>query len=271
MKAFLTAVILCLALAGCKEEPKDFRRYVKPRVAETTDHFLQALIGGEVNNAAKLLIPDLHNAEGSAMLSKAVEVLKRSPVISPPPYEIVLYNMTGEVFGAHHEVTYQIQREKAWVLVHIGVDDIYGRFNGVTDIDFRYIPLPLSELHAFSFKGKPWKHYAVLAVCAVISMVVAVSFILLLRTKTRKRWIWWVWCFFIFIGFVRASFNWTSGQMVFYPTGGPGHQVLYHLGWVVNVEHNSPYEPWYIQFMLPVGALAFLWRRKSLMARAEEQ
>src|SRR5690606_17902655 len=98
----------------------------------------------------------LQNDNGKALVKKAIEAFKTSPVTSNPPYQVVLYNIAGEIYGSHHEVTYQMQREQGWLLVHVGVDDVYKKFFGVTNIEFRYIPMPLQELNALSLKGKPW-------------------------------------------------------------------------------------------------------------------
>lgn len=266
----LLSIAVFFLCGGCKGDVH-YREYIPDRVIMVMDNFLNDLVVGNGAEAEKAFVPDLRNSKGEKMVADAIQALKTSPILSTTPYEVVLYDVNGEVFGMHHEVTYQIQRQNGWVLAHIGVDEVSGRFIGVTAMDLRYLPMSLQELHAFTFKGKPWRHYAVLAVCAVNILLVGISLILLCCTKTEKPWIRWAWLFLIFIGFIRASFNWTSGEVIFYPTGGAGEQMLYHLGWVVNVVHYSPYEPWYIQCMVPIGALVFLWRRKALIAQAEEK
>lgn len=267
---FLLCIALLLLLSGCKDE-SNYRNAIPQPVLRTTDGFLDNLIQGNAEPATKVLIPELRNKEGEKLVSDGIAAFKTSPILSSSPYEIVLYGINGEIFGSHYEITYQMERKNGWLLVHVGLDDVKGQFLGITSLDFRYIPISLQELHAFTFVNKPWKHYAVLAVCGGIIALVAVSFVLLLRTKTEKPWIRWAWGFLILIGMVRVTFNWTSGEFALYPTGGVGDQVLYHMGFVVNIIHYSPYEPWYIQFLLPVGAIVFLWRRKALIAMAERQ
>lgn len=266
----LIIIAMLLMLTGCGGEEGDFRSSVAKPVLKTTDKMLDALLAGDEEKAQKLLIPELKKANGLLLIKDTIEKLQVSPAISVPPHEVVSYAVRGEVYGSHHDLAYQIQREQGWVLVYFEVDEVYKRFYGITAIEYRFLPSPLQEINAFTFEGKPWLHYAALTCCAVLALVVLVSLILLLRTKTKKPWIWWFWCFFICIGFVRISFNWTSGQFSFDPVGGIGVQILHHLGWVINVIHESRYEPWYIQGMFPLGAVLFLWRRKSLQQRAEE-
>lgn len=75
-----------------------------------------------------------------------------------------------------------------------------------------------------------------------------------LRTRIAKRK--WLWMIFIALGFVQFTFNWTTGGLGVQPVS----MLLFGAGFV----RAGPYGPLILQLAIPVGAIVFLAKRRSL-------
>jgi hypothetical protein len=86
-------------------------------------------------------------------------------------------------------------------------------------------------------------------------IVAIVMLVLVLRTTVPRRK--WLWILAVLVGVGRVSFNWTTGEIGLQPF----QALLLGAAW---------FQPFYGPLILsaspPLGALAFLWRRRQWRA-----
>jgi hypothetical protein len=154
-----------------------------------------------------------------------------------------------------YNITYELQYPRAWqvanlVLVKEG-DGILLKGFHVNDLADS-----LAVLNRFTFKGKTTLHYVFFALTVLYLVVVAGSFVVCLLTKKfLKKWLWAV---ISLLGIVEFSFNWTTGAWAVRPVS---------IGLKISTFVSPfPYMPSVLVFYLPVGAIIFLLKRRSLTA-----
>ena len=133
--------------------------------------------------------------------------------------------------------------------------------NGVkTIVGFHVYPeaLALERQNAFTLVGKPASAYIVLCAALVAALFTVYTLVLCIRTRLRGRRKW-LWVLFIVIGFGKFAVNWTTGQWSF----SPASVLLFSASAFAPI-----YGPWTIVASVPLGAIVFLLRRKSLSAPA---
>jgi hypothetical protein len=142
-----------------------------------------------------------------------------------------------------------------WVVASASLSGEPGEFR-IVAFNVEPLPAPLSELNAFTLKGKSAAHYIFLLLPAADCVISIYAFVRCLRTKRLRRK--WLWALFTLVGVVAFSINWTSGAVYVEPLRfsilGAGYM---RNGWL---------GPWVISFYIPVGALAFLWKQRIATA-----
>lgn len=112
----------------------------------------------------------------------------------------------------------------------------------------------LQEINRFTLEGKSAVHYAVLALAVALPIFTLVVLVLCVRTPMR-RWRKALWIVAILLGVTTLSLDWTTGALLWQPLrfliGSAGFGKL-------------PLAPAILQISLPLGAIVFLFRRRSL-------
>ena len=123
-------------------------------------------------------------------------------------------------------------------------------------VGFHVIPeaLSLERQNAFTLADKPAIAYAILCTAVIVALFTLYALVLCSLTRfVRGRK--WLWIPFICVGFGKLAVNWTTGQW--------GFSLLSVQ--IFSVSASAPlYGPWTIAVALPLGAILFLLRRKSL-------
>jgi hypothetical protein len=87
------------------------------------------------------------------------------------------------------------------------------------------------------------------------------TLVLVLRTAVPRRR--WLWAIAVLIGIGKLSFNWSTGQV----SVGLLQVTLLGSGFV----KPAPFGLLTLMTSLPVGAIAFLWKRRSWLAPVRSQ
>ncbi len=153
--------------------------------------------------------------------------------------------------SANVAIEYTYQGPK-WVVASASLSGEPGQFR-IVAFNVEALPAPLSELNAFTLKGKSALHYLFLLLPAAACAISIYAFVRCIRTKGLKRK--WLWALFTLFGFVAFSLNWTNGAVFVNPLHFNFLSAAYmRNGWL---------GPWVVSFSTPVGALVFLWKQRT--------
>jgi hypothetical protein len=142
-----------------------------------------------------------------------------------------------------------------WLLINVATSE---KGSKKTIVGFNVVPetQSLADQNRFRLGKKSVAHYSVLAAALGAVSVTLISLIACIRTKLRTRK--WPWVLFILIGIGNLSINWTTGQITVMP-------VVFLL---FSAAAAAPlYGPWTVSVGIPIGAILFLYRRKTLAQR----
>jgi len=114
----------------------------------------------------------------------------------------------------------------------------------------------LKEINKFTFIGKSIRHYIVFGLALAIPIFILYVLVLCIRTPIVKRK--WLWLLFVALGFVQLSLNWSDGSYSIQPIS----VALLGSGFFI----AGPYAPVILNVAFPLGAVIFLFRRRSLLA-----
>jgi len=153
---------------------------------------------------------------------------------------------------SYRDASYEIEFSKGWVLAQF-------RFyrNGATCSvqSFQLTPLTksLESAHAFTLTGKSTVQYAFLFMVIMEPLFMLATLIACIRTRLKRKPLW---CLLVLVGVMRFSMNWTTGQM------GWQQMSVALLG--SSGLRAGPAAPWVLSFSVPMGAILFLLKRRSL-------
>lgn len=128
-----------------------------------------------------------------------------------------------------------------------------------------------STFNAFTFEGKGWVHYLMFGLLISIPVfMIATAALCFFEKRVRHRW---VWIPFILVGLWGVTFNWTTGaiQSEIIKVSSQGIFINFfkvHLlgaGFVT----MGYFQPWILSIGSPVGAVAYLIRRRLFKPPAE--
>jgi hypothetical protein len=157
-----------------------------------------------------------------------------------------------------YDLTFEYEYSIAWLLTNVVLQKRNGQTN-VLGLHVTPMKQSLKELNRFTFEGKGAFHYLVFALTVGIPLFIVFALVLCVRTPIGKRK--WRWLLFVTFGFVQFSFNWTDGSYAIQPITF----AIFGAGFF----RAGPYAPFVLTVALPVGAIVFLLRRRSLAARSE--
>jgi hypothetical protein len=155
-------------------------------------------------------------------------------------------------------ITYEYQYPDQWLLVNVAMKK-QGGVSTLVGLNVKPLKDSLENINRFHLGGKSALQYAVLAFAVLAPLLSLYALILCVRTKMpRNKWLWII---FILFGLGGFSVNWTTGDWHFQPI----NFQLFSAG-----TFAPPYGAWTITVALPLGAIWFLLRRKSLTAPSGE-
>jgi len=143
-----------------------------------------------------------------------------------------------------------------WLLAQVLLET-EGNRASIGHIDVGVIAKPIEEVNAFTLKGKTGFQYLFLLLTVATEAFSFYAFVRCLRTRPLRRK--WIWAIIALLGICKLTVNWTTGLTLFTPIAFSLPPALFSF---------SAYGPWMVHLHLPLGAVIFLLRRKSLIAAA---
>jgi hypothetical protein len=199
------------------------------------------------------MAPELRKDATPEMMGKLFAAV---PSGEPMESTVVGYHQSGSPGVTDTTVSLQYEFPKRFVLVQVTVRSS-GAQRAVTYLRLERLPDSLDRVNAFHLGGQSHGHYVVLGLAILVPVFIVITLVVCVRTPLPNRK--WLWLLFVAVGMGRMSLNWTTGALSVTPLSVD----LFGAG----VTARGPYSPWIVSVAMPVGALLFLWRRRSLMSQ----
>ena len=243
-------------MCGCT--PNEMMRDALEKIAPDDDEKLAkehitALRLGDMVTVMDQLDPQIKTPNIEQELEVIGTYLSQGEPIS---VELVGCNVFTNSGKRRSNITYQYEFENAWILAAVTIDTAGGN-KTVVGVNVNPIPNSLESLNAFTLNSKSLQHYVFALLAVFIPLFIIFVLVLCVRTKLQKRK--WLWIIFILFGLGKMGLNWSTGEILFNPLS-----INFQL-FGSGVFKQGPYAPWILSLSLPLGAIIFLIRRKSLM------
>ena len=244
---FVIILLLSLFFSGCKLKNSKINIEQDKAFAEKC---LQALRKGDFNTFISNL--DLRVTEQgiNQNLSITSQLLLQKELVSQ---ELISWSFLYRPDRHRSQLNYQYQFKDSWAIVNIAIETV-GQTKKIVLLNVSPIPASLQTTNAFSLAGKSPVHYVILLAAIVIPVFIVTVLIVCIRTKLQKQK--WLWIIFTLFGVGNIAFNWTTGQLRFNPV----YILFFGSGYI----KASQYAPAIINISLPIGAIIFLFKRKSI-------
>lgn len=251
MNRLFSIFAVCMVLAGCglPVSPETFN--ASPE-AVTLRSIVQRLVAKDFASIENQLDPALSGKNMRPELEQVAALLPPDPIskVEAVAWNTVLF--TGQ--PRHTKVVAEYTfGQKQWMVISA---ELTGQANAYRIYNFNVEPLsaPLSQINAFTLVGKSMTHYIFLIAAVLAVAVSLVAFVQCVRTKGLRRK--WLWLLFIALGFVTFTVNWSNGAVHINPFAVNLFSAgVLRMGWL---------GPWMVTFGLPIGAVWFLLRKRSL-------
>jgi hypothetical protein len=210
--------------------------------------------------------PILANTDPSLKTALTTETLVRMAKAIPPqaPVSVKIVgvqqyrerNLFNDRELSRINLSFEYQFPTNWIVISVATQ----KKDGISTIIGFHVNLlsdSLENLNKFTFSGKTALQYGTITLGILIPIFILCVLVLCIRTKMEKKK--WLWVIFILFGVGKFTVNWTNNHL--------GFSLLY-ISLLGSGAFAAPYGPWLISISLPLGAIAFLLRRKRLITQA---
>lgn len=252
----LRYILLAVAfiLAACDQEA-NFQKWIPQAEAEEGKQILAQLALRRFDLLEERLDASLREPDARRKLGELAALIPNS---QPKSIVVIGSNTMKRETDTDYNLTYEYEYDSGWMIEYVFLQRKAGKLflSGL-----QVIPQPQSQklINAFGFAGKGPLHYIVFGLACAIPILIIVALALCIKTRGLQRK--WLWILFIAVGLVQISLNWTNGQFNIQPVS---FQLL-GAGFL----QPGPYGPIVLTISLPIGALAFLARRRILRALSD--
>jgi len=242
-------LLLLPLLVSCSYE--DMLQKLLPKEESAfAQSYLENVRAKRFDEVKKRLSTELLTPEVDSKLSEVAGYFPDGDLIEVKPIGSNVFT-TPDTWRA--SLTYQYRFTNGWAVANVVLDrEKEGLV--VKGINVTRLQQSLEEINAFTLKEKSAIHYLFLSLAVVIPAFILYALVLCVRTPMSKRK--WPWIVFILFGVAGFHLDWTSGQTA-------THLLSAHL-FGAAATAASPYAPWIFTLTVPLGAIVFLVRRRSL-------
>jgi hypothetical protein len=206
---------------------------------------------GRYEEIEKRLDPSMKNSKTRESLAEMASFFPSKPISTKTVDASVVRSRDSSITS----ITLQYEFARGWLLAQLVIQTRDG-LKTIGGFHVTPIAESVEVMNEFTFADKGISQYAGLVLAIFVSIFALYEFVLCIRTKMgREKWFWAI---LILIGAGRLTLNWTTGQWFFTPLAVQAPPVMMFC---------TPYGPWMVHITVPLGAIAFLLRRKSLAAK----
>lgn len=190
----------------------------------------------------------------------AARILERFPATEPIGRKLlhVLKKRGGGSAPSYDRLVYELHVGDRWLLTALAMSPPAdgGRLVGV---EYRFFDQPYPERAEFGLAGKSFAHYLFLALTIGVPLFILGVLWLWARTPVPGRA--WLWGLFICVGVTGLRLNWDTGA---FATELLSVKLLGASAAMTNLAGH-----WVLEAAVPVGAIAFLVRRREWRSPGE--
>jgi hypothetical protein len=253
MRGPLTVLAL-IALIGCSQEEL-LQKFSTPEDQATARNYIDRLRTRNFEEIENALDPSIRTQNIRDMLVTMAALI---PDQEPSSVKIVGAQTFSASDARTVNTTFEYSFGDKWLLANVAVRDRQGT---KTIVGFSVNPITqsLEAQNRFTLAGKSSIQYSVLVAAIAAFLFTLYSLVVCARSKMPKRK--WLWLLFILVGFGKLAVNWTTGQWGIAPLSLQ----------LFSVSAMAPlYGPWTIAVSLPLGAIMFLFYKRSRLERKAE-
>jgi hypothetical protein len=244
-------ILLCALLAACTQQ-QSLDKIASPADQAEALKYLDELRAGQLDDIEQHLDPTVFRGDNHALLEKMQTFL---PAGAPTSVRLFGAQYTTIVHGDKRKnLSFEYNFSGQWrlanvaILEHAGSESIIGMH-----VYMRHESL--EDENRFRLTGKSSMQYLVLTLAILLPLFSIFCLILCVRTRFSGRK--WPWVLFTLVGVSRLSMNWTTG----------GWDLAYLQVMLLSAGFfKLMYGPLVLNIAFPLGPMAFLLRRRALMA-----
>jgi hypothetical protein len=253
---FRLVVGLCVVfLAGCNRDAL-IHKYAPPQTQVEAEGYFNQLRNHQMDQLEGELDTSLGSPEEiRETLARMVEVF---PQGAPMSVKLVGYNRVELADVETNRISLEYEFPQKWLIADVTTQK-RGEFTTVTEFHVSQVQAPLEVVNGFTLRGKGVAHYAMLLLWVLAIAVQLFAFYECIRTEMKE--LKWFWLIFIAFGVGRVTMNWATSETSFQLLNV---QIPASMAWA------AFYGPWILSVSLPVGAIVFLAKRRSLAVSAAE-
>lgn len=256
----LGCLLSCAAFVGCDQKAL-LQKFTPGAEDKLARQFLDDVIHSRIDDAMPMLVPQLQRAAGRTGLEELAGMFHGGQTQS---IEVIgAFTSIGLNAGRTQrrvQLSYQLRLANGWFAGLIAIVD-EGSGARISTARFNPIPDSLEVLNRFTLRGKGALHYLFLVCGVLVPAFCVMSLVICARSPIKRKWLWLL---FILFGFVTFRLNWTTGET--------GYQILSFLLLGASIFKSGIYAPWILSIAVPIGAVAFMAKRKGLITqKAAEQ
>jgi hypothetical protein len=245
--------MLCGFLIGC-DQAALIKKFTPPEDESFARSYVDSLRQGKFDEITRNLDPSVANLN---IQGKLAEMAALIPAENPMSVKVVGVNLSRTKEYRTTTITLEYQFPSKWLLVEV-VTQRGGRAFSVVGFHVTPISDSVENLNRFTLVGKSFVQYSIL-ILAISSFGFSLYVLILcIRTKGVKRK--WLWMIFILVGVEKVAVNWGTGQLTF---------GVLAINIPCAIAGFTPYGPWTIGVLVPIGAILFFDRQRRRKTASE--
>ncbi|MFN4291034.1 MAG: hypothetical protein ACK4E7_09180 [Permianibacter sp.] len=253
-RTFFSALLAMLAMLCTACSPDTLmQQIVDQSKVDSARAILDRLNSSERTTLLAELDPSIQAEDPAAVLLALAAIL---PDQAPLSEKVVGYHALSQDGVEFVNVTFEREYPGQWLLANVATKTEAGR-RTIVGLNVQPNAQSLRELNRFTLTDKSLSHYLILSAAIVAFLFTTYTLYRAARTPIPKRK--WLWLLFVACGFGQVAIQWTSGAVA----------VSLLSVQLFSAGATAPlYGPWLISCSLPLGAIAFWWRRKRWLSSA---
>ena len=244
------AVLAFILMAGCDKQNL-IQRFASAQDQAIARQYVEYLRDGNLEQIESRA--DTSIASG-ALHDTLIRMRSLFPAQEPKSVTLVGAQAMRNPSSTVKNITFEYEFPSRWLLINIATQEKAGKH---TIVGLHVIPeaMSLESQNRFGLIGKTPLEYLVLALAIGFLLLSLYALVVCVKSKLTGRK--WPWILFIVLGVGKFAVNWTTGA---WGLTLPAVQLFSASA------AAALYGPWIISVSVPLGAIVFLLRRKTLLS-----
>jgi hypothetical protein len=216
---------------------------------------LDLLQSGKTDVLQTRLDIHLRNKDAKIQLQQLAVTL---PKEQPKNIDLVEFRSGSGSTDRFYVMTYQMEYTTEWILARVSLSKKANQWL-VSGLNIEYTPHSALVSLDFTLTDKTVLHYVFFTLSVIVPCFVLATLVVCYKTKVDGRK--WLWYFAILICFANFKLNWSTGEVAIQPLS------ISLFG--ASFSRSGLLAPWVIGFGLPLGAIVFILKRRTLSGNSD--